>query len=119
MANEPDRFDIEPHELALAMEAPDRAFIILDVREPWELQLARLEDERLVTLPLGRLASQAQTKLPAPALGHDDIFVLCHHGLRSAAVVRWLRQHGWPNSYNVQGGIDAYQQLVDPAIGRY
>ena len=112
-------FEISIQELAEAMEARAGDFILLDVREAWELQLARLEHERLIVLPMGMLTAKAHSRLPAPSPDHVDVYVLCHHGLRSAAAVRWLRQQGWLNSYNIRGGIDAYQRLIDPEIGRY
>jgi rhodanese-related sulfurtransferase len=48
-----------------------------------------------------------------------EIVVMCHHGVRSAQVVSWLRQQGWTNVWNLSGGIDAYARDVDPAVGFY
>jgi rhodanese-related sulfurtransferase len=95
-------------------------FVWLDVREPNELQLAAIADERVVTAPLSQLASRQLAALPAAA--HDkerEIIVFCHHGMRSAQVTAWLRSQGWRNVTNMSGGIDAWAQQVDPSVGTY
>ena len=84
-------------------------FILLDVREPHELNFANLGDE-VILVPLSELAQKRLEALP-PAVTADkdaDIVVLCHHGTRSAQVVAWLRQQGWQDVWNLRGGIDAY-----------
>lgn len=94
-------------------------FILLDVREPYELTYANLGSEVLLA-PLSALAQQGPQALPEEVLNKDvEIVVLCHHGNRSAQVTAWLRQQGWSNVYNMDGGIDAYAAQVDPTIGRY
>ncbi|MDW8452067.1 MAG: hypothetical protein RML39_01250 [Oscillatoriaceae cyanobacterium SKYGB_i_bin93] len=45
--------------------------------------------------------------------------VLCHHGIRSAYMCKWLSQQGFTNVKNVVGGIDAYALAVDPKVPRY
>ena len=47
-----------------------------------------------------------------------ELVVYCHHGLRSAAVVQWLRRQDIP-ALNLRGGIDAWAAEVDPALSRY
>jgi rhodanese-related sulfurtransferase len=47
------------------------------------------------------------------------VYVLCHHGSRSAQVVMWLIQQGYKNVFNVSGGINAYASKVNPSIGLY
>jgi rhodanese-related sulfurtransferase len=94
-------------------------FIILDVRQPWELQLASLPDSRVLHLPMHALAEAAHRQLPKANPSHPPIYVVCHHGQRSATVARWLVQQGWVNSYNVAGGLDRYQAEIDGSIGQY
>ncbi|MFQ5435920.1 MAG: rhodanese-like domain-containing protein, partial [Anaerolineae bacterium] len=67
------------------------------------------------------LARQGMGALPTAVTQNKDteIVVMCHHGIRSAQVVAWLRQQGWTNVWNMTGGIDAYATAVDPTIGRY
>lgn len=94
-------------------------FILLDVREPHELTYANLGSAVLLA-PLSELAQQGPQALPEEVLNKDaEIVVMCHHGNRSAQVTAWLRQQGWTNVFNMDGGIDAYAALVDPGIGRY
>ena len=104
----------------VAQKQNDREeFILLDVREPHELIYANLGSDVLLA-PLSELAQQGPQALPEEVLNKDaEIVVMCHHGNRSAQVTAWLRQQGWSNVYNMDGGIDAYAALVDPTIGRY
>ncbi len=112
--------EISPQDLFLKLQS-DADFILLDVREMWELNLARLDDPRLIVLPLSRLARERAAALP-PALTANpaaEVVVLCHHGVRSADVTAWLRQQGYANVFSLRGGIDAYASQVDPRVGAY
>jgi rhodanese-related sulfurtransferase len=96
------------------------AFILLDVREPDELGYAKLNDSRLEVTPMSRLAGEGTKALSEAANSRDaTIYVMCHHGNRSAQVTAWLAQQGWKNVYNVRGGIDEYARKIDPAVGMY
>ena len=85
---------------------------MLDVREPWEWQLARIEGAE--HLPMGQI--------PAAV---DDLdktrstVVICHHGTRSLQVVAFLQRHGFTNLHNLQGGIDAWSREIDPTVALY
>ena len=106
-------------ELATKLRSHDR-FILLDVREIWELDLAKIVDDRLNVLPVSRLAAEGIMALPELAKSHDaEIFVLCHHGVRSADVANWLASQGWKNTYSVTGGIDEYARKIDGSVGLY
>ena len=112
--------EISPQDLAAKLKS-GAAFTLLDVREPWELDYARLDDPRLVVLPLSKLARERTSALPE-AIAADqaaDLVVLCHHGVRSADVAAWLIQQGWNNVRSLAGGIDAYAREVDPSVGSY
>lgn len=95
-------------------------FILLDVREPFELGYANLGKDVLLA-PLSDLAQQGPEALPDAVIAGKDaeIVVMCHHGNRSAQVTSWLLQQGWSNVLNLDGGIDAYAAIIDPAVGRY
>ncbi len=111
--------EIDVTELARKL-ATSEAFVVLDVREQWELRLASLRDSRLAVIPLSRLAAERTASLPPETLDPEaEILVLCHHGVRSADVTRWLRAQGWKNVYSVRGGIDAYAIQIDPSVGKY
>ena len=96
------------------------AFILLDVREPHELGYAKVEDARLEATPMSRLAREGTQALSESAQSPDStIYVLCHHGNRSAQVTAWLAQQGWKNVFNVRGGIDEYARKIDQSVGFY
>ncbi|MCL4263671.1 MAG: hypothetical protein KJ069_10670 [Anaerolineae bacterium] len=110
---------ISPQELAQKRASGD-TFILLDVREPYELTYAHLGDG-VTLLPLSDLARRQLEALPPEIADNKeaDIVVLCHHGNRSAQVTAWLHHNGWTNAVNADGGIEAYAVAVDPAVGRY
>lgn len=90
--------------------------VLLDVREAWELQTARLDlpGARTLHIPMGTLPSRLQElDRTQPILG------LCHHGLRSEHCVAFLQRQGFETVYNVAGGIDAWSLAVDPSVPRY
>ncbi|HSH04568.1 MAG TPA: rhodanese-like domain-containing protein [Anaerolineae bacterium] len=102
------------------MKDAGEPFILLDVREPMELQRANLGDTVLLA-PLSRLAREQEAALPSELNENKEqkIVVFCHHGMRSAQVTAWLQQNGWTNVFNMSGGIDAYARQVDISIGVY
>lgn len=111
--------EISVQELAARLQSSD-PFVLLDVREPWELDWARLDDNRLSNRPMSELAHRGVEALPEPVRQKDaEIYVLCHHGVRSADVAGWLAAQGWARVFSVAGGIDEYARKVDPSVGRY
>lgn len=98
----------------------EETFVLLDVREPFELEYAKLTDPRLEVAPISVLSQQGPAALSAKAQAQDaEILVLCHHGSRSAQVTAWLLQQGWTNVKSVRGGIDEYARRVDASVGVY
>ena len=111
--------EITVEELNKKLRSEDK-FILLDVREEWELELARIADPRLEVRPMSRLASAGIQALPEAAQPKDtEILVLCHHGIRSADVTGWLISQGWNNVFSVGGGIDEFARKVDRTVGSY
>ncbi|MFL5576821.1 MAG: molybdopterin-synthase adenylyltransferase MoeB [Gemmatimonadaceae bacterium] len=103
--------EITARELAARLASGDD-FDLIDVREPYEHQIARIPGGRLV--PLRTLADTA------PALDRSrEIVLLCHHGVRSAAAAEYLHGLGFRNVANLVGGIDAWSDEVDPAVRKY
>ena len=98
----------------------EEKFILLDVRELSELESAKVEDSRLEVTPMSRLASEGPAALSESVRAQDvPVYIMCHHGSRSAQVTAWLAQQGYKNIFNVRGGIDAYAQQVDSSVGFY
>ena len=90
--------------------------VVLDVREPWELQTAsvRADGFELVAIPMGELPARLAE------LDHArPIASLCHHGARSLRVASFLQHHGFEHLANITGGIDAWSHESDPAVPRY
>ena len=104
-------FTITPRELKDRLDKGDKLFI-LDVREPWEYSMAKIEGS--VLIPLGTLP-QSLDKLDRSA----EIVAHCHLGMRSADAVGFLLQQGFTNVKNLVGGIDAWSIQVDSTVPRY
>jgi rhodanese-related sulfurtransferase len=91
-----------------------------DVREPHELNFAQITDSRLDITPMSRMAREGTNALSESAKSPEaTIYVMCHHGNRSAQVTAWLAQQGWKNVFNVRGGIDEYARQIDHSVGFY
>lgn len=98
-------------ELKARLDKGDK-LVLLDVREPWEHALAKLDGSILI--PLGTLP-QSLAKLDKDT----EIIAYCHHGMRSADATGFLVQQGFPNVKNLVGGIDAWSTQVDYSVPRY
>ncbi|QQS12445.1 MAG: sulfurtransferase [Rhodospirillales bacterium] len=103
--------EIDPPELSRRLAAPE-APVVVDVREPWELDICRLPDS--VDVPLGELPGRIMS-LPADR----PLVILCHHGMRSRRAALWLRAQGIERVSNLRGGIDAWARTVDPGMRTY
>jgi rhodanese-related sulfurtransferase len=111
--------EITVTELSEKLNSQDQ-FILLDVRELHELDLAKVSDSRLEVTPMSRLAREGTKALSDSAQAQDaTIYVMCHHGNRSGQVTAWLAQQGWNKVFNVRGGIDEYAREVDRSVGFY
>lgn len=105
-------YELSPEEVQ-AMKERGEAFRLLDVREPWEFEGARIEGADL--MPMGDVPSRAHQELDPD----DHIIVYCHHGVRSLNVTAWLRQQGFDKAQSMSGGIDAWSRRVDPKVPVY
>src|SRR6266699_1154158 len=102
---------ISVHELKRKTDARE-AFELIDVREPFEYEIARIDGAKL--LPLGEIAERTdELQREQPIVMH------CHSGKRSAQAVRLLQQRGFSNVYNLEGGIDAWSEQIDPTVPKY
>lgn len=103
--------DITPIALKASIEGGTRP-LLLDVREPYEHRICRLEGSKLI--PLGQL-SERMRELDR----NRDIVAYCHHGNRSAVAVQLLKRAGYERVRNLEGGIEAWATQVDPETTRY
>jgi adenylyltransferase/sulfurtransferase len=84
----------------------------MDAREPFEFEIARIDGAKLI--PLGEIPERANELDP------DETFVVhCHSGRRSAQAVRLMKERGFANVYNLEGGIDAWSDFIDPTVPKY
>jgi len=103
--------EITPQDLKTRLAGSDRP-LLLDVRQEWETKLCWLDNA--VHIPIEEI------ELRVDELNADEeIVVYCHQGVRSAAVADYLRQRGFKNVRNLQGGLDYWARTVDPAMRRY
>jgi adenylyltransferase/sulfurtransferase len=102
---------IEPRELKERLGRGER-FLVVDVREPWEHQICRIEGARLI--PLGSLASELALLEEA-----EDVVLYCHHGIRSLDAAAWLRAQGVEGARSLAGGIERWATEIDSSVPRY
>lgn len=103
--------EISVSEVAERLRAGEE-FVLLDVREPWEFEMAQLPNAQLVPL----------STLPAAHASLDpdrEYVVYCHHGMRSAMAANWLVSNGFGRVANMTGGIDAWSMNVDRNVPQY
>ncbi len=101
-----------PELAAWLADASRAAPVLLDVREPWELDTAKMAN--IVSIPM--------RDIPARSEELDDdapIVCICHHGARSANVGMFLESRGFTNVFNLYGGIDAWSKQVNPSVPIY
>ena len=111
--------EVDVHQLALKLQS-DEPFVLLDVREAWELDQAMIVDSRLKVVPMSRLAQLGAEAFPEEVRQKDaEVLVLCHHGVRSATVTQWMLAQGWRNVLSVRGGIAEYAGKIDGSVGIY
>jgi adenylyltransferase/sulfurtransferase len=103
--------EISVEELKARRDRGDKP-LVLDVREEWELQLARIPD--VVHVPMNQLPTRLSQFTP-----DVETIVMCHAGGRSLRVAQYLAGQGFTNVANLSGGISAWSQSVDATVPQY
>jgi rhodanese-related sulfurtransferase len=93
-------------------DASREAPVLVDVREPWEFDLCRIDGSLLI--PLGELPRRV-TELPSGR----TLVMVCHTGRRSQHAAMLLAEAGFADVHNLQGGVEAWALEIDPAMKRY
>jgi rhodanese-related sulfurtransferase len=102
-----------PAELKAWLDDPARAQpLLLDVREPWEFDVCHIQGSAL--LPMRAIQARLQELDPA-----RETVVICHHGVRSYHVARFLEHNGFSNVINLTGGVDGWAKAADPSMPTY
>jgi rhodanese-related sulfurtransferase len=90
----------------LAAQLKNEKPFLLDVREPWEYEICHINGS--INIPMGHIPQQW-----AQLQGATEIVVICHHGIRSQNVIRFLQQQSVDGLVNLDGGVDAWAREVD------
>ena len=107
---------VRPSGLDAWLQAQSGPAVVLDVREPEELQMASIEPRgfELLVIPMNDVPARlAELQADRP------VAVLCHRGARSQRVAMYLASNGFAAVANIAGGIDAWSLERDPAVPRY
>lgn len=107
--------------LAEAAADPSRIQpLLLDVREPWEFDTARIVGATLVPMStIGSRLAEVEALQDSADGAVRPIICVCHHGARSMQVAAFLEQQGLNNIVNMTGGIHAWSQQVDAGVPTY
>jgi rhodanese-related sulfurtransferase len=106
-----DDLQITPADTKARMDRGE-SMLLVDVREPWETQLCKIEGALL--MPMGTIPTNFQ-KLDV----EGEVICYCHHGVRSLDVAVWLRGQGVEHARSMTGGIDRWSAEIDPRVPRY
>ncbi|MGD8925795.1 MAG: rhodanese-like domain-containing protein [Thioalkalispiraceae bacterium] len=94
------------------LEQCEQPPLLLDVREPWEYEKCHLAGSMLIPM---REIPDSLAELDQ----QNEIVVICHHGIRSRQVAYYLEHEGFDKVINLEGGVEAWAQDVDPTMQRY
>ena len=102
---------VSVRELKQKLDAREN-FQLVDVREPFEHEIASIDGARLI--PLGELPDRLNE------LDRERLTIVhCHSGQRSAQAVRLLREAGFANVFNLEGGIARWSDEIDSGVPQY
>ena len=102
---------ILPEELKKRLDAGEKP-ILLDVREPWEFSICKIEGSVNISM-------SEPEKLINKLNANDEIIAICHHGMRSFQVCNYLENNGFNNTLNLDGGIDSWAKTIDTDMAQY
>lgn len=106
-----NNLEITPADVKKAIDRGDK-MLLIDVREPWEFDLSRIEGAKLI--PMGTIPANLQGLDTG-----DPVICYCHHGMRSLDVAAWLRGQGIETAKSMAGGIDRWSMEIDSKVPRY
>lgn len=105
-------YEITPEDLKSLLKS-DSDIVVLDVREPWEFETAKIGNSKHI--PMNDIPARFNQELDP----EEHIVVVCHHGVRSMNVTSWLRQQGFEKVQSLRGGIDRWARQIDPKVPVY
>jgi len=101
-----------PTQLREHLERVETPPLLLDVRENWEFEICSIDNSLLI--PMGQIPAKLDQINP-----DQEIVVICHHGIRSANVCRYLEHQGYEQMINLSGGVDAWAKDIDINMAVY
>ena len=104
--------ELSAQELKAHLEACDEQPLLLDVRQPWEFDVCRIENS--VLLPMSQITAEYKS-----LDFNRETVVICHHGIRSRRVGRYLEEAGFSNVINLSGGVAQWAKTVDTKMVTY
>jgi adenylyltransferase/sulfurtransferase len=110
----PDRNpdEVTVQDMKAALDDPKLGIRVIDVREPDEYQIARIQGVPLIPLSL---LPQRFTELDP----NQQLYIHCKSGVRSMKALRFLREQGFKYAKSVKGGIAAWSDQIDPGVAKY
>ncbi len=100
------------NELKEKLDKGTNDFVLIDVREPWELNVCAIPGA--VSIPMRAIPARY------PELSKDaELVLMCHHGVRSQQVAYFLERQGFTKLNNLAGGIAAWARDIDPKMPTY
>lgn len=94
------------------LDGCDEPPLLLDVRQPWEFGICKIEDS--VLIPMSEIPYRMES-----LDSERETVVICHHGIRSRKVAYYLEQNGFSNIINLSGGVSQWAQTVDRNMATY
>ena len=86
--------------------------MLIDVREPWEFEICQLPGS--INIPMAQIPGQLET-----IRGAQECVMVCHHGIRSMIIIKYLIQQNIEHLINLEGGVDAWAREVDVTMPLY
>jgi rhodanese-related sulfurtransferase len=99
-------------ELKERLDTHGHDFVLLDVRESWEIQICSLPES--IYIPMGQVPARLDE-----IDRQQDVIIICHHGVRSQQVAYYLQSAGYEKLYNLRGGISAWSREIDASLPTY
>ena len=99
-------------QLKAYLDSCEQQPLLLDVRQPWEFDVWKIEDRILIPM------SQIPAEIEELDLTRETV-VICHHGIRSRSVGRYLEQAGFSKIINLSGGVAQWAETVDNQMAKY
>jgi adenylyltransferase/sulfurtransferase len=106
-----DELEITPAEVKARLDRGEN-LVLVDVREPWEHVICRIEGAKLI--PMAKLPSNLPLFEQA-----GDVVLYCHYGIRSLEAATWLRGRGVEGAQSLAGGIERWANEIDPGVPHY